>query len=82
MPSRESQRTRLYRKAPTTGRFKDLRSWRVAHQYNQTEAAKLLRVSQSMISKFECGVYVPKAKLAKRISDQTGVSLEAVLGLA
>ncbi len=74
---------RLQRRLPKrAGRFVNLRAWRDAYQLGQVEAAKQLGISQSMVSKFERGVYVPKAKLAKRIADRTGVSLESVLGLS
>ncbi len=60
----------------------NLKAWREAYQFDQLTAAEILGVSQSQLSKWERGVYVPKAKLAKRIADRTGVSLESVLGLS
>jgi transcriptional regulator with XRE-family HTH domain len=61
--------------------FATLKAWRAALALSQEAAAAKLCLSQPSYSRFENRVRAPKAKLAKAISDKTGVPLESVLGL-
>jgi len=61
---------------------RSLKAWRRALRCNQRDAARLLRLTQSHYSKIERGLIAPRPKIAKRLMRKTGVSLEAILGIA
>jgi len=61
--------------------YPDLKTWRDAERLNQRAAAERLRVSQGYYSRLEQEQQHPHRKLAKFISDETGVPLETVLGV-
>lgn len=58
-----------------------LRAFRETHDppLNQTEAAALVGVTQSMWSRLEAGLTFCRPSLAKRISEVTGVSMDLLL---
>ena len=62
--------------------YPDLFTWREAKRLSQTDAAKLLGISQSTYSRMERGVKFLRGPIAKRIMEQTGVSLEKLVGVA
>jgi len=61
--------------------YPNLETWRNAERLNQRMAAERLRVSQGYYSRLEKGTQHPHRKLAKLISDETGVALETILGV-
>lgn len=61
--------------------YPNLKTWRDAERIGQREAAAQLGMSQPFYSRLENGLHYPGRKLAKVISERTGVPLEAVLGL-
>jgi transcriptional regulator with XRE-family HTH domain len=62
--------------------YPNLKTWRRARRLNQREAAEKLGISQGYYSRLETGFQAPLPKIAKVISDRTGVPLETVLGLS
>jgi len=62
--------------------YPNLKTWRDAKRINQRDAASRLGVSQSYYSKIERRAMTPNPHLAKAITDQTGVPLEILLGIA
>jgi len=60
-------------------RYKTLKEWRQSWALTQAEAGRLFGCSQSAYSKAETGFQTPRAPLAKRMADKTGVPLEVVL---
>lgn len=62
--------------------YPSLKHWRNEHGLAQREAAERLGVSQPYYSRLERQARAPKPPLAKAISEQTGVPLESILGLA
>jgi transcriptional regulator with XRE-family HTH domain len=62
--------------------YPSLRAWRREQRLTQEAAAEFLGVSQGFYSKLERGAQFPDRLNAKRISDQAGVPLEAVMGLS
>jgi len=65
-----------------TRAYPDLRSWRLAHGFNQREAARLLDISQTFYGRLERGEQAARGKRAKVIMAQTGVPLEVLVGAA
>ena len=59
-----------------------LKAWRLALGLSQRQAAKKLGLSQSMYARAELGTVYPRPKRAKAISLKTGVSFEALMGVA
>jgi len=62
--------------------YPNLKMWRDDQRVSQRTAAELLGVTQSYYSKIERQALTPNARLAKAITDKTGVPLETLLGLA
>ena len=62
--------------------YPDLKTWRESHEWSQQEAAAHLSISQKAYSRLERGQRFVKGELAKRLMDQTGVSLEVLVGVA
>lgn len=62
--------------------YPSLKAWRTALDLSQSDAAKLLGMTQSLYSKTESGQNAPRPKRAKSISNKTGVPFEAVMGVA
>ena len=62
--------------------YPTLKAWRDELGLSQREAARRLRVSQPVYSRIENRVRAPKPRVAKFISEQAGVPLESVLGIA
>lgn len=62
--------------------YSDLRAWREAHGLSQHEAAKRLRISQSVYSRLERRARACYGEKAKRIMEATGVPLEVLVGAA
>lgn len=62
--------------------YPNLKTWRDDQRVGQRAAAALLGVSQSYYSKIERQTQTPNARLAKAITDKTGVPLETLLGIA
>ena len=61
--------------------YPNLERWRTAERLNQRGAAERLRISQGYYSRLEQQQQHPHRKLAKFISDETGVPLETILGV-
>lgn len=61
--------------------YRSLREWRDALDLTQEAAAARLGVEQSSYSRFENRARAPRPRMAKAISQKTGVPLESVLGL-
>lgn len=59
--------------------FNTLKAWRASWGLTQSEAARLLGISQSKYNKTERCSQRPKAPLGKRIADKTGVPFEVVM---
>ena len=62
--------------------YPSLKTWRLSHQLTQRQAAKKLGISQAYLSLIETGMQFPRPTLAKKITDETGVPLETLLGIA
>lgn len=62
--------------------YPSLEHWRKAHGYGQRAAAQVLHISQAYYSRLERGKQAPRPSIARRISDETGVPLETLLGVA
>lgn len=58
-----------------------LKQWREGLGLSQMELARVARVSQSMISRYEQGVHVPPPTVVERIVSAYGIS-PSVLGYA
>lgn len=56
-----------------------LEAFRLAHGLSQTEAAKMVGITQPMWSRLESGRFYARPSVAKRIADLTGVALESLL---
>lgn len=61
--------------------YASLRDWRAAHALSQREAARALRISQSMYARAELGRGM-RPKRGKAISERTGVPFEIIMGVA
>lgn len=59
-----------------------LRAWRTAQGFTQHEAAAFLGVTQSCYCKWECHERAPRRKKAKSVTEQTGVPLDELMGIA
>jgi len=67
----------------TNGRtYANLLSWRRDLRLSQTEAAKILGMSQKSYSRLETGQRFVKGKVAAQLMDRTGVPLEVLVGAA
>lgn len=62
--------------------YPSLKTWRHEQRLNQDEAAELLLISQPYYSRVERQKQSPNPRLAKAISEVTGVPLENILGIA
>jgi transcriptional regulator with XRE-family HTH domain len=62
--------------------YPNLKTWRGDKRLSQRDAAAKLGISQPFYSRLENQTQACNPQLAKRISEQTGVSLESVLGIA
>lgn len=62
--------------------YPDLKTWRRALGLNQQTAAKRLGISQTTYSRLERKLRGTRAAVAKRIMNETGVSLEVLMGVA
>jgi transcriptional regulator with XRE-family HTH domain len=69
----------LYMKKPQP---QSLEEWRHGERIKQKTAADRLGISYGYYSRLERRLLHPHRRLAKAISDQTGVPLEQVLGVA
>lgn len=58
-----------------------LKELRLDKHLSQTELAKILEVSQSAITKWECGRTEPTASALIKLSGYFGVSTDFLLGL-
>lgn len=65
----------------TRTKAQSLRGWRLRHNLDQREAAKILGLSQSAYARFELGKRFPRPRAANRIRIITGLSLEVILGI-
>jgi DNA-binding XRE family transcriptional regulator len=65
----------------TRTKAQSLRGWRLRHNLDQREAAKILGLSQSAYARFELQTRYPRPKVAKRMRIITGLSLEIILGI-
>jgi transcriptional regulator with XRE-family HTH domain len=65
-----------------TRSYPDLKTWRKAMGFNQREAAKFLGITQSLYARLELGYQPAKGKIAKLITEKTGVPLEVLVGAA
>lgn len=59
-----------------------LAAWRRAHGFDQREAATFLGISQSYYSKLESLDQSPRRNMAKRLTEKTGVPVDALMGLS
>lgn len=62
--------------------YPNLYTWRTENGLNQREAARRLKLSQSVYSRIERHQRAPKPSKAKAISLAANVPLESVLGIA
>lgn len=62
--------------------FPDLKTWRTALMFSQSEAAAHLGVSQKTYSRWETGQRFVSGQKAKHLMDRTGVPLEKLAGVA
>jgi transcriptional regulator with XRE-family HTH domain len=62
--------------------YPNLKTWREENALTQREAARLLKLSQSVYSRIENHERAPKPLKAKAISLTAGVPLESVLGIS
>lgn len=64
--------------------YPSLKAWREAQrpQLSQREAAQKFGISQTFWCRIERGIQHPQPGLAKRLMDETGVSLETIFGIA
>lgn len=63
----------------TAGTYRTLRAWRRAQKLSQSEAARILGLSQSHYSKLERRTHALPGKRAKGITKRTGVPLEVLV---
>ena len=66
----------------TETRATDLKTWREGKGWKQVEAARFIGISATHYGMIERHAMTPRADLAKRIIDKTGVTLEGILGAA
>lgn len=64
--------------------FPDLETWRDSQRppLTQREAAERFGMSQAQWSRIEAGKIRPRGKLLKRLTVETGVPLEVLVGIA
>lgn len=78
--------TKLYgssiMKSVTRRPYPDLATWRKAMGISQEQAANLLSMSQAFYSRLERRTVAARGPRAKRITEQTGVPLEVLVGAA
>ncbi len=68
---------------PTKKRpYPSLQAWQHEARLNSNEAARFLALSPSYYSRIKRHQKAPMARLAKSISEKTGVPLETILGIA
>ncbi len=68
---------------PTKKRpYPSLKVWRHEARLKSGDAARFLAVSPSYYSRIERQQKAPMARIAKAISEKTGVPLETILGIA
>lgn len=56
-------------------------AFREANKLSQAQAAEMVGITQAQWSRLETGVGHARPRIAKRIADLTGVSLESLLNL-
>lgn len=59
-----------------------LKAWRRAKGFTTREAARHLGISQGFYQKIETRKAFPRPTIAKSLTDQTGVPLDELLGIA
>jgi len=62
--------------------YPDLATWRAAMGLSQEQAATILNMSQAFYSRLERRTVTARGPRAKRITEQTGVPLEVLVGAA
>lgn len=63
-------------------RHTSLEAWRTSKGWTKTQAADYLGITSSLYAKVEAHDVAPRPKRGKTISEKTGVSFEAVMGVA
>lgn len=62
--------------------YSSLLSWRQAKGFDQRQAATFLGISQAYYSKLERREQAPRPKMARQLTDRSGVPLDEILGIA
>lgn len=62
--------------------YPNLKTWRTAMGLSQEQASTLLGISQTYYSRLERHGSAARGPLAKRLSEQTGVPIEVLVGAA
>jgi DNA-binding XRE family transcriptional regulator len=60
---------------------KSLKGWRLRHNLDQREAARIIGVSQTTFARMENLKRYPRPSLAKRMKVITGLSIEVIMGI-
>jgi DNA-binding XRE family transcriptional regulator len=75
------KRFRNARARTTRTPLKSLKGWRLRHNLDQREAARILGVSQSTFARMEALKRYPRPSLAKKMKVITGLSIEVIMGI-
>jgi DNA-binding XRE family transcriptional regulator len=75
------KRFRNARARTTRVPLKSLKGWRLRHNLDQREAARIIGVSQSTFARMEALKRYPRPSLAKKMKVITGLSIEVIMGI-